>query len=98
MGSKKRSAWSRQKSEFLAGATGGDMADLFAAEGERRDEMDAERDEAFRYKSCERKNRYDSRMEAEAVIADCENHGRRGLTCYKCEYCGGWHLTSHPWR
>ena len=98
MGSKKRSAWSRQKSEFLAGATGGDMGNLFAREDERRDEMDTQREEAFRYRSCERKNRYDSRMEAEAVIADCENHGRRGLTCYRCEYCGGWHLTSHPWK
>ena len=40
----------------------------------------------------------DTRAEAEAVMADCENRGRRGLACYKCEYCGGWHLTSHPWK
>lgn len=39
-----------------------------------------------------------TRAEAEAVMADCENRGRRGLACYKCEYCGGWHLTSHPWK
>ena len=70
----------------------------FAREDERRDALDAERDEAWRYKSCERKNRYDTRAEAEAVMADCENRGRRGLACYKCEYCGGWHLTSHPWK
>ena len=87
MGSKKRAAWSKAKSEFLGAATGGDMSAL-----------DAERDEAWRYKSCERKNRYDTRVEAEAVMADCENRGRRGLACYKCEYCGGWHLTSHPWK
>ena len=54
MGSKKRAAWSKAKSEFLGAATGGDMSDLFAREGERRDALDAERDEAWRYKSCER--------------------------------------------
>ena len=58
MGSKKRAAWSKAKSEFLGAATGGDMSDLFAREDERRDALDAERDEAWRYKSCERKNRY----------------------------------------
>ena len=57
MGSKKRAAWSKAKSEFLSTAA-----------------------------------------EAEAVMADCENRGRRGLACYKCDYCGGWHLTSHPWK
>lgn len=61
MGSKKRAAWSKAKSEFLGAATGGDMSDLFAREDERRDALDAERDEAWRYKSCERKNRYDTR-------------------------------------
>lgn len=55
MGSKKRAAWSKAKSEFLGAATGGDMGDLFAREDERRDALDAERDEAWRYKSCERK-------------------------------------------
>ena len=72
MGSKKRAAWSKAKSEFLGAATGGDMSNLFAREDERRDALDAERDEAWRYKSCERKNRYDTRAEAEAVMADCE--------------------------
>ena len=67
MGSKKRAAWSKAKSEFLSTATGGDMSDLFAREDERRDALDAERDEAWRYKSCERKNRYDTRAEAEAA-------------------------------
>ncbi len=55
MGSKKRAAWSKAKSEFLGAATGGDMSDLFAREDERRDALDAARDEAWRYKSCERK-------------------------------------------
>ena len=44
MGSKKRAAWSKAKSEFLSAATGGDMSDLFAREDERRDALDAERD------------------------------------------------------
>lgn len=48
MGSKKRAAWSKAKSEFLGAATGGDMSDLFAREDERRDALDAERDEAWR--------------------------------------------------
>ena len=52
MGSKKRAAWSKAKSEFLSAATGGDMSDLFAREDERRDALDSERDEAWRYKSC----------------------------------------------
>ena len=34
----------------LGAATGGDMSDLFAREDERRDALDAERDEAWRYK------------------------------------------------
>ena len=55
MGSKKRAAWSKAKSEFLGAATGGDMSDLFAREDERRDALNAERNEAWRYKSCERK-------------------------------------------
>ena len=97
-GEQKASRLVKSQSEFLGAATGGDMSDLFAREDERRDALDAERDEAWRYKSCERKNRYDTRAEAEAVMADCENRGRRGLACYKCEYCGGWHLTSHPWK
>ena len=97
MGSKKRAAWSKAKSEFLGAATGGDMGDLFAREDERRDALNAERNEAWRYKSCERKTVRHARR-GRAVMADCENRGRHGLACYKCEYCGGWHLTSHPWK
>lgn len=98
MGSKKRAAWSKQKAEFLSGATGGDMSDLFAREDSRHDALAAEREEARRYKACDRKNRYDSRAEAEEAAAICAAHGRGGLSYYKCEYCGGWHLTSHPWK
>ena len=97
MGSKKRAAWSKAKSEFLSTATGGDMSDLFAREDERRDALDAERDEAWRYKSCERKT-VTTRAPRPSRYGRLRNRGRRGLACYKCEYCGGWHLTSHPWK
>jgi hypothetical protein len=39
-----------------------------------------------------------ARADAEATIAACEAHGTRGLECYRCPYCHGWHLTSHPWH
>ncbi len=99
MGSKKRAAWSKAKSEFLGAATGGDMSDLFARA--RTSAATPWTPSAMRLGAisrAERKNRYDTRAEAEAVMADRENRGRRGLACYKCEYCGGWHLTSHPWK
>ena len=97
MASKKRSAWAKQKEQFrddLWGSANG-LDSAFAHESARRDRVNSQRDAARRYQACDRKNRYDSRYEAEAVIADCAAHGRRGLTCYKCEYCNGWHLTSH---
>lgn len=75
MGSKKRAAWSKAKSEFLGAATGGDMSDLFAREDERRDALDAERDDAWRYKSCERKNRYDTRAEARPLWPTAKTAG-----------------------
>ena len=101
MGSKKRSAREKQKMAFLADLGNEDMDvsdSLFAAEDERRDRMHAEHEEALRYKSCERKTRYNSQLEAQDAIAACAAHGRGGLTCYKCSWCGGWHLTSHPQR
>ena len=93
MGSKKRSAWAKQKAEFNAQLGG--MDDVFAREDARREHEQEERESARRYKGCERKNRYASRAEAEAAIQSCADWGTHGLTCYKCEYCGGWHLTSH---
>ena len=99
MGSKKRSTWSKQKAEFAAhlGGTDSDNAldGLFAREDERRDQLADEREAARRWSACEKKARYSSRAEAEAAIAACEEHGTRGLTLYRCDYCGGWHLTSH---
>lgn len=42
MGSRKRAAWTRAKSEFLSSATGGDMSDLFTREDAHQQELDAE--------------------------------------------------------
>ena len=94
MASHKRAALKRQRAAFEAEAT--DMQDLFAREQHRRDQLDARRETARRDKACSSKNRYASKSEALAVIADCAAHGRDGLSCYRCSYCGGWHLTSHP--
>ena len=68
----------------------------FTREREREDRLDAEHEAALRRKACESKNRYSSKAEAEDTIAACAEHGRRGLSAYRCPYCNGWHLTSHP--
>ncbi|MEE0475871.1 MAG: hypothetical protein UDF83_05835 [Collinsella stercoris] len=72
------------------------MGDIFAREHERKERLDAEHEAELRRKACESKNRYASKAEAEDVIAACAEHGRCGLSAYRCPYCGGWHLTSHP--
>lgn len=51
--------------------------------------------------SCGRKVRFDTRQSAETWAAG--NRARFGPSCagqvaYRCELCGGWHLTSRPWR
>lgn len=96
MGSKKRSARQRQVAQFKEEMAGRDLGDAF--ERARRQEAErAERhDEALRNKACASKNRYATRDDALEAIARCEEHGQRGLSCYRCSYCHGWHLTSHP--
>ena len=37
-------------------------------------------------------------MSYPALLAWCQKQGKRGLQIYECPYCGGWHLTSHPWE
>ena len=110
MGSRKRSAQVREIEAFKAqlggarsvgsaggtGDAGGGLDDLFAREEERRRRDDEEHDRTLRHKACESKNRYATRAEAEAAIVSCAAHGTRGLHCYRCDYCGGWHLTSKP--
>ena len=50
------------------------------------------------YGQCTRKKRYASRFTAAKQIRRRELHkGTPHLSMYKCPYCGGWHLTSHPW-
>ena len=96
MGSRKRSAKAKQVAEFKAGLDAYGMDDVFAHERERREGMTARREAALREKACESKNRYASRREAEENLAWCEARGTRGLSIYRCPYCNGWHLTSHP--
>ncbi|MFR6288741.1 MAG: hypothetical protein ACLUJY_05295, partial [Adlercreutzia equolifaciens subsp. celatus] len=92
VGSKKRSAWQKQKAEFAASLGG--MDDLFASESARSQRHEEERAAARRHKACERKNRYASRYEAELTAAECAEHGAPPLHVYRCPYCNGWHLTS----
>ena len=102
MGSKKRSSWAKQKAEFAAGlggfGEGSGLDDAFAREGVHRKRAAADHEAARRRKACESKNRYASRAEAEENLVWCEHQGKRGLSIYECPYCGGWHLTSHPWE
>ncbi len=99
MSSHKRSAWRRQKGEFLSSLGGdgvGGFDDAFEAEERRRSRADEEREAALRAKACESKNRYATHGDAEAAVIACEEHGVRGLRIYRCPYCNGWHLTSKP--
>lgn len=98
MGSKKRSAQRRQIAAFHEELGSLDLGDAFARERSRDRDLDERRDDARRQRSCERKQRYATRGEALDAIAACEEHGTRGLSCYRCSYCHGWHLTSHPWE
>lgn len=95
MGSRKQSAKARQRAEFEAGLSQGSrgLDDAFSRAAAQRDRMEADHEAHLRHKACERKKRYGSRGEAEAAIRDCKRHGSRDLHCYRCPYCGGWHLT-----
>ena len=94
MASHKRSALKRQRDAFAAEFGG--MDGVFAQEERRRENMDHERESALRRKACGSKNRYATRSEADDAIVACAAYGTTGLHCYRCSYCNGWHLTSHP--
>ena len=54
--------------------------------------QESESDEAFR--SCTRKKRYASRVEAsKAAASNARRKDAPQLFVYECELCGGWHLT-----
>lgn len=92
MGSQKRSARKARRRAFESGL-GDELGDVFAREDARRAQQRKQREEALRYKACERKKRYASEAEAKDAIRSCERHGSRDLHCYRCPYCNGWHLT-----
>lgn len=96
MASRKPSAKARQREAFAEDL--GSFDDLFDREERRQDDLAARREEARYEKACASKNRYATRGEALDAAAACAEHGRRGLSVYKCPYCNGWHLTSHPWK
>ena len=96
MASRKPSAKAKQVNAFKSQLGG--MDDLFARERERKENLSAQKEAALRNKACESKNRYSSRSEAQAAITACAEHGTKGLHSYRCQYCGGWHLTSKPVR
>ena len=98
MGSKKPSARARQRAQLAHEAATDSLDELFGRASAREEELDRRREAARYEKSCASKMRYATKGEAEDAISRCADHGRRGLSCYKCSYCGGWHLTSHPWK
>jgi len=75
----------------------GGLDDVFASEHARKQRAAENKEAAQRRKACESKNRYATQSEARLAIESCAEHGRKGLSCYRCPYCNGWHLTSHPW-
>lgn len=94
MVSRKRSALKRQSARFEAGLDSFD--DVFARESERTRRTEQHKEAALRQKACSSKKRYSTRAQAQDAIVSCAEHGTTGLHCYRCEYCGGWHLTSKP--
>ena len=95
MGSRKPSANAKRVQQFKSQLGG--LDDLFASEHAREERLSEKKEAARRHKSCESKNRYATKGEAQLAIASCAEHGTKGLKAYRCPYCNGWHLTSHPW-
>ena len=98
MGSKKPSARARDRARFADAVEHTSWDRLFDREERREQELAARRDEARYEKACASKNRYATKGEAQEALEWCAAQGRRGLSIYRCPYCHGWHLTSHPWK
>ena len=94
MSSRKPSAKAKQVERFKSQL--GDLGAAFEREAQRADERAQKKEAALRAKACESKNRYSCKSDAEAAIRSCAEHGTKGLHCYRCPYCNGWHLTSKP--
>lgn len=94
MASGKRSAQVKRQAAFESAYVA--PSDAFAREEERREALAAQRDADLRQRACSSKNRYQTYADAQEAIGSCADHGRGGLHCYRCDYCGGWHLTSKP--
>lgn len=62
-------------------------------EMEKRDRKVTEEHGITAHGACGRKKRYRSQYGANTYI---RWHPTKDLHTYKCPYCGGWHLTSHP--
>lgn len=63
-------------------------------EEERKRCAAAERFGSVAYWPCTRKKRFKRRVDAASWV---RKHPQfKGLSIYRCDYCGGWHLTSHP--
>lgn len=63
-------------------------------ERERRDKRVTECYANEGHSACGRKSRFKNRQSALKYIE--RHYSKSPLYVYKCPYCGGWHLTSHP--
>ncbi|WP_343004939.1 MULTISPECIES: hypothetical protein [unclassified Collinsella] len=63
------------------------------ANRKRRHELLVEQNMWHMANSCAKKRRYATYDQARATLRFCEESEERPLYIYKCEYCGGWHLT-----
>lgn len=96
MSSHRRSARAKQRAAFEEQLDPAGFGDLFERERVRNERDRAAAEAARRRRACESKQRYRSRKEAQDAVAACAAHGQTGLSIYRCPYCNGWHLTSHP--